>query len=80
VQGAEEAQATPGIVGFELTAKLHNPIMPLPEGDSYLGFLFARGDSPAQVEAALREAHSKLKFAIDPLLPVINLANISSRS
>ncbi len=73
VQGAEEAQSTPGIVGFEMTAKLHNPIVPLPEGDSYLGFLFARGDSPAQVEAALREAHSKLKFMIEPLLPVINM-------
>jgi biotin carboxylase len=80
VQGAEEAQATPGIVGFEMTAKLHNPIVPLPEGDSYLGFLFARGDSPSQVETALREAHGKLKFAIDPLLPVLNLTNISSRS
>ncbi|HEU5369107.1 MAG TPA: ATP-grasp domain-containing protein, partial [Ktedonobacterales bacterium] len=73
VQGAEEAQATPGIVGFELTAKLHNPVVPLPEGDSYLGFLFARGESPAQVEAALREAHGKLKFVIEPLLPVINM-------
>ncbi|HLV99075.1 MAG TPA: ATP-grasp domain-containing protein [Ktedonobacterales bacterium] len=74
VQGAEEVQATPGIVGFEMTARLHNPVVPLPEGDSYLGFLFARGESPAQVEAALRAAHSKLKFAIDPLLPVINLS------
>jgi biotin carboxylase len=72
VRGAEEALATPGIVGFEMTAKLHNPIVPLPEGDSYLGFLFARGDSPARVEAALREAHGKLKFAIEPLLPVLN--------
>jgi biotin carboxylase len=80
VHGAEQAQAVPGIVGFEMTAKLHNPIVPLPEGDSYLGFLFARGDSPAQVEAALREAHSKLKFTIEPLLPVINVMNGSRRA
>jgi hypothetical protein len=40
--------------------------VPLPEGDSYLGFIFARGDTPAQVEAALREAHSKLRFRIQP--------------
>jgi biotin carboxylase len=80
VQGAEEAQAVPGIVGFELTARLHNPIVPLPEGDSYLGFLFARGDSPAQVEAALRQAHSTLKFSIEPLLPVINIASVSRRT
>jgi biotin carboxylase len=80
VHGAEQAQATPGVVGFEMTAKLHNPVVPLPEGDSYLGFLFARGDSPAQVEAALREAHGKLKFAIEPLLPVINLKQVSRRT
>ena len=80
VHGAEEAQATPGIVGFEMSAKLHNPVVPLPEGDSYLGFLFARGESPAQVEAALREAHGKLKFAIEPLLPVINLKNAARRT
>lgn len=80
VHGAEQAQATPGIVGFEMTAKLHNPVVPLPEGDSYLGFLFARGESPAQVEAALREAHGKLKFAIEPMLPVINLKNGARRT
>jgi hypothetical protein len=36
----------------------------------YLGFLFARGKSPAEVEAALRQAHSKLKFEIVERLPV----------
>ncbi|HEY7350737.1 MAG TPA: ATP-grasp domain-containing protein [Ktedonobacterales bacterium] len=80
VQGAEQAQATPGIVGFEMTARLHNPVVPLPEGDSYLGFLFARGESPAQVEAVLRKAHSKLKFTIEPLLPVISLTSVSRRA
>jgi biotin carboxylase len=80
VQGVEQAQAVPGIVGVEITAKLHNRIVPLPEGESYLGFIFARGDSPAQVEAALREAHSKLRFTIEPLLPVINMADAARRA
>jgi hypothetical protein len=36
----------------------------LPEGGSYLGFIFARSDAPSQVEAALRQAHAALEFDI----------------
>jgi len=43
----------------------------LPEGVSYLGFIFARATSPQLVEDALRGAHEKLSFAIAPALPVI---------
>ena len=42
------------------------PVVPLPEGDRYLGFLFARGDTPDGVEAALRSAHDALEVIIDP--------------
>jgi hypothetical protein len=45
-------------------------VVPLPEGDSYLGFLFARGEAPADVEAALREAHRRLAFDIRAPLPM----------
>jgi hypothetical protein len=44
--------------------------VPLPEGDSYLGFIFARGATPAEVEAALRVAHSRLRFDIKPSIPL----------
>lgn len=67
VTGIKQAQAVTGIESIEITAKLHNPITPLPEGDSYLGFIFARGDTPAQVETALRQAHSHLHFTIEPI-------------
>jgi biotin carboxylase len=73
VRGVEEAMAVPLIDNIELTARLNYPLVPLPEGDSYLGFIFARGDTPEEVESALRKAHSRLEFAIDPifeLLPV----------
>ncbi len=80
VRGIEQTQAVSGIVGVEITAKLHNPIVPLPEGDSYLGFIFARGDSPAQVEAALREAHRQLTFTIEPLLPMLRVAGMPRRA
>ena len=48
---------------------LGHEVIPLPEGASYLGFAFARGDSPAAVEVALRAAHALLDFEITPLLP-----------
>jgi len=71
VEGVEEAAAVPLIDGVEITARLHYPLTPLPEGDSYLGFIFARGETPAEVEAALRHAHGRLRFTIDPLLTVL---------
>ncbi|MCC6174352.1 MAG: ATP-grasp domain-containing protein [Chloroflexi bacterium] len=64
VVGQEEALAVPLIEGLEITIPLGQPVVPLPEGDRYLGFLFARGDDPAAVEAALHEAHSRLSFQI----------------
>jgi biotin carboxylase len=66
VAGVEEAAAVPGVEEIDITAQLHYPLVPLPEGDSYLGFIFARGSTPADVEAALREAHSQLRFDIEP--------------
>ena len=70
VSGCEEALAVPLIEGLEITIPLGQPVVPLPEGDRYLGFLFARGKTPAEVEAALREAHSRLTFQIaDPAEP-----------
>jgi len=66
VQGEDAARQVPGIEGLEITIPLGQPVVPLPEGDRYLGFLFARGDTPAAVEAALREAHGHLRFLIAP--------------
>lgn len=70
VEGVDEARAVAGVEDVEITAPLNNPIVPLPEGDSYLGFIFARGDRPAAVEQALREAHSRLRFDIKPSIPL----------
>jgi biotin carboxylase len=64
VEGIEEARAVPGIEDVTITAPMNAALVPLPEGDSYLGFVFARGDRPQEVEAALRLAHSRLRFDI----------------
>lgn len=70
VAGIEEAESVPLIRNVEITAKLNYPLVPLPEGESYLGFIFAQGETPAAVEAALREAHSQLQFDIAPIIPL----------
>jgi hypothetical protein len=71
VGGVEEAQSVDLIERIEITARLDYPLMPLPEGDSYLGFIFARGDTPAAVESALRMAHGRLRLRLDPLLALL---------
>ncbi|MGH9862413.1 MAG: ATP-grasp domain-containing protein [Candidatus Acidiferrales bacterium] len=70
VEGLEEALAVPGIEDIAITAKEEHLLEPLPEGASYLGFIFARGATPEEVEGALREAHSSLRFRIAARLPV----------
>jgi hypothetical protein len=70
VEGCQEAEAVPLVESVEITAKVNYSLLPLPEGESYLGFIFARGETPEAVEAALREAHSKLHFQIVPQIPL----------
>jgi biotin carboxylase len=64
VRGQDEARAVPGIAGVEISIGRGRPVRPLPEGDRYLGFLFARGETPAQVEQALRTAQARLGIEI----------------
>lgn len=66
VGGQEAAKAVPGIVGLEISITPGRVVRPLPEGDRYLGFLFARGDSPAAVEAALRQGRGCLDVVVTP--------------
>lgn len=62
--GLEHASAVPGIEEVTITMRPGQALVPLPEGWRYLGFIFSRADSPEQAEAALREAHRKLRFRI----------------
>jgi hypothetical protein len=65
VQGLEAARAVPLVAGVEITVPIGSVVRPLPEGDRYLGFVFASGPSPAAVEAALRHSHSQLSFRLE---------------
>ena len=70
VRGVEAARAVPLIEDVVITAHLREELVPLPEGGSYLGFVFARADSPEQVEAALRTAGNQIEAVVAPRLPV----------
>lgn len=70
VDGADAARGVAGITDLEITARVKDFIASWPEGSSYLGFLFARGDGAEAVERSLRDAHAKLGFAIIERLAV----------
>ena len=70
VEGIEAAGRVPGVTEIQITARLHDYVAAWPEGSSYLGFIFARADFAAEVEATLREAHARLRFRFSPRLPV----------
>jgi biotin carboxylase len=70
VSGVEDACAIPGIDDIRITAKADETLVPLPEGRSYLGFIFASGEEPAIVERVLRDAHARLRFSIERALTI----------
>ena len=70
VRGLAQARAVPGVTDLVITAHADEELVPLPEGSSYLGFAFARGDTPQEVEAALRRAGGHIEVEVTPKLPL----------
>jgi biotin carboxylase len=64
VDGVERAMAVADIEDVTITATEGQLLVPLPEGSSYLGFIFARGETAEAVENALRRSHAELRFQI----------------
>jgi hypothetical protein len=65
VDGVAAARSIPGVYDVRITAKPDQLLVPLPEGASYLGFIFAKGERAEEVVQALRTAHTRLEFMID---------------
>ena len=65
VRGVAEAEAVFGVEDVAITAHVGQTLEPLPEGFQYLGFIFARGETPELVEKTLREAHHRLSFDVN---------------
>jgi hypothetical protein len=71
VDGVEAARRVPFVDAVRVTAKVDHLLVPLPEGASYLGFIFARAPRADEVHRALLDAHARLRFAIDPDFPML---------
>lgn len=69
VHGIERATAVAEVTSIEITISEGSYVETLPEGDRYLGFIFAKGADAASVEAALRTAHQSLDIRITPSSP-----------
>jgi len=67
VGGLDEARGVPGIEDVLITIPPGQPIVALPEGSRYLGFIFARESTPQRVESILRKSHHQLVFDITPV-------------
>ena len=67
VEGLLAAQKVTHINAIHIAVREGHELVCLPEGASYLGFIFASADTPEQVEYALRQAHTQLNIVVDPL-------------
>ena len=65
VEGLEAARQVPGIDDVVITVATGREVQALPEGDRYLGFVFAGGPDPASVETSLRQAGNELAITVD---------------
>ena len=64
VDGQDRARRVPGITGLDISIAPGRRVSPLPEGDRYLGFLFAKAETPEEVEVSLRRAHAELDVRV----------------
>lgn len=67
VEGVLAARRVPAVEDVVIAIREGYELVPLPEGGSYLGFIFARAETPAEVEQALRSAHACLNFVLAPV-------------
>ena len=67
VEGILAAQKVPCVEKIDIVISEGHELIPLPEGNQYLGFIFAKADTPDEVTRALRKAHEKLNFVTAPI-------------
>jgi biotin carboxylase len=78
VSGVEDAEAVEGVQEVVMSLLPGQEVVPLPEGNRYLGFIFARGESAPAVESALREAHDLLDIRIEPTGSQVSPSEVGS--
>ena len=78
VEGVLDALGVPGVDEVSISAGTGAEVVPLPEGGAYLGYVFARGETPGGVESSLREAAGRLRIVIAPMWRLVrNVGELS---
>jgi biotin carboxylase len=70
VEGIPAAGRVPHIEKVDIIIREGHELVPLPEGNQYPGYLFARADTPDEVVTALQAAHNRLKFIVAPAIKI----------
>ena len=68
VEGLSNARNVEHVESVDIIIREGNELIPLPEGNQYPGYIFARADSQQKVVSALQEAFSKLEIVVAPLI------------
>jgi biotin carboxylase len=71
IEGVLDAQRVPGVEKLELWVREGHELVPLPEGASYLGFIFATGDDSGRVHESLKQAHARLNIVTAPKWDIV---------
>jgi biotin carboxylase len=78
IEGILQARAVPHIEEIVISIREGYELVPLPEGASYLGFMFARAPTPALAESALRAAHAKLNVVVAPVMALADERGVTA--
>lgn len=70
VEGLLQARQTPNIDKIDIVIREGHELTPLPEGNQYLGYIFASAESAEAVTAAIRDAYAQLKFVVAPIFKI----------
>ncbi len=65
VDGVNRVADLPTVTGIEITTPVGSRVAPPPDGDRYLGFVFARGATPGEVEGDLRRALDLIEVGVE---------------
>lgn len=75
VEGLSRARSVANVEKVDIIARVGHELIPLPEGNQYPGYIFARASSAEEVTAALRSAYSCLNFVVAPVFKLHNLTD-----
>jgi hypothetical protein len=65
IEGLDRVRSLEHVSAIDITTIAGSRVEPPPEGDRYLGFVFARGPERDAVEAALRQAMDSVEVVIE---------------